>query len=372
MMMILKLVGIKYSRFLNKLSQQDADEFFQVVMAMASDDAECTYRSSNLSSNHNPLFTTSAALWFLLHDHHPYDMMFESTNQNQDSTFKEEKKDHNEFSSLKTLPEVSYPRSTQILLSSSLPSLTGWMGSVLKCATCQHTKPIQNTPFYELSVRPSSSTIHQCLQEFFNTECVDDVECHNCTMQAQIETHQQELESLNRVIKRRQQRYGLHQSHQYDGLLQECQSCEEHIHNLKSLDPDIDDNLIEKHNTLVNKSHAYKSLKISRLPPVLILHVQRNDYSAQLSTMVKSNKHVSFPQVLDISPFLATSTRDKTLYQLQSVVEHIGNASSGHYQTFRRCSKKNKWIRCSDETTEYVTWDCVKMVQAYMLFYEAL
>jgi len=182
----------------------------------------------------------------------------------------------------------------------------------------------------------------------------------------------QELQSLNRVIQRRQLRYGLHESHHYDGLLQERQSCVDKIHKLQSIDLDDDDKADEQRGQVMIKSHAYKSLFISRLPPVLILHIQRKYYNPKLSTMIKSTKHISFPQIIDVSPFLAATTNNKILYQLKSVVEHVGNASSGHYQTFRRCSENNKWIRCSDETIEYVTWERVKLVSAYMLFYEAL
>lgn len=366
---ILKVVGIKHPQFSSLLDQQDAQEFFQAVITIVSADAETCYSSLNLNPRYNPLFSTSSALWFLLHVPHPYDTMLASSSQTNETTFKEEKKDHDEACSIKMKQQPSHSRSIQILLSSTSPSFTGWTGSMLKCTTCKHTKAIQNTPFYDIPVLPSSSTITESLHHFFNTECITNVECYNCTIQAQIKTHNQELQSLNRVIKKRQLRYGSHESHHYDGLLQERQSCVDKIHKLQSIDPENDE---KQHGQVMIKSHAYKSLFISRLPPVLILHIQRKYYNPKLSNMIKSTKHISFPQIIDVSPFMAVSTNNKILYQLKSVVEHIGNANNGHYQTFRRCSENNKWIRCSDETIEYVTWDRVKLVQAYMLFYEAL
>jgi len=73
-------------------------------------------------------------------------------------------------------------------------------------------------------------------------------------------------------------------------------------------------------------------------------------------------------------------------YDLVSVVEHLGNANSGHYITYRRVvspppSHKSstsvdeeatspEWVVCSDGSVRNVTFSQVTSCAAYILFYE--
>ncbi|KAF9388501.1 hypothetical protein CPB97_000941 [Podila verticillata] len=75
---------------------------------------------------------------------------------------------------------------------------------------------------------------------------------------------------------------------------------------------------------------------------------------------------------------------DRILYRLRAVVVHLGSHNSGHFVTYRRIpsvsspsgqtsmvdESKSKWWRISDEDVQVVTWDTVKHMEAYMLFYE--
>uniref|UniRef100_A0A7S1GLI9 ubiquitinyl hydrolase 1 n=1 Tax=Cyclophora tenuis TaxID=216820 RepID=A0A7S1GLI9_CYCTE len=156
---------------------------------------------------------------------------------------------------------------------------------------------------------------------------------------------------------------------------------------------------------------------LTRLPTVLCFHIQRRYYDPIAETMTKTAQHVEFTEYLDANQFYHNdndndSNNDKTttgtatsssspnnsqqevsttttttssmdtpalvphrsspppLYKLQSVVEHCGNAYSGHYQTYRR-RNDNEWCLVSDQSVQLTSWQHVQSCQAYMLFYEA-
>ena len=104
--------------------------------------------------------------------------------------------------------------------------------------------------------------------------------------------------------------------------------------------------------------------------------------------MVKVTRHVQFDEILDLGAYCAygenSFENQQTLtnnggpnnaiipYKLMSVVEHLGNAFGGHYQTFRRVDpEQNDWVLISDESISARSWNDVRSCQAYMLFYVA-
>ena len=67
------------------------------------------------------------------------------------------------------------------------------------------------------------------------------------------------------------------------------------------------------------------------------------------------------------------TNRAPMLYQLMCVVEHTGNAFSGHYVSYRRdVSNPGKWLYISDHQVLPVSWEVVRGSQAYMLFYSRI
>ncbi|KAG2457166.1 UBP16 hydrolase, partial [Polypterus senegalus] len=111
----------------------------------------------------------------------------------------------------------------------------------------------------------------------------------------------------------------------------------------------------EKNNIYTN---AQKQMLISVAPPVLTLHIKRFQQTGY--GICKENRHVQFPQILDLAPFCTVGckkenqrqstvvlsnshgkflfknvTGDKqVLYSLYGVVEHSGTMRSGHYTAF--------------------------------------
>ncbi|KAF0314545.1 Ubiquitin carboxyl-terminal hydrolase 8 [Amphibalanus amphitrite] len=88
---------------------------------------------------------------------------------------------------------------------------------------------------------------------------------------------------------------------------------------------------------------ATKRLDIWRIPPVLIIHVQRfyND-----GAWKKNQSSVLFPlKNLDVSPHLAIKDAHQQhhRYHLYGVVNHFGSMDSGHYTAFCRAPNTDRW-----------------------------
>ncbi|KAJ9099815.1 hypothetical protein QFC21_003815 [Naganishia friedmannii] len=123
-----------------------------------------------------------------------------------------------------------------------------------------------------------------------------------------------------------------------------------------------------RHSTHYVLRRAFKRYMIARAPPVLVFHFKRfrppsktsNMYASSFASLKKSDEFISFPDLLDLSPFIAPSRGDYKIsigpdgigrapymehasgdlgpeltpmrYKLYSVVVHVGaSAISGHY-----------------------------------------
>uniref|UniRef100_A0A8D0L7L3 Ubiquitin carboxyl-terminal hydrolase 16 n=1 Tax=Sphenodon punctatus TaxID=8508 RepID=A0A8D0L7L3_SPHPU len=155
--------------------------------------------------------------------------------------------------------------------------------------------------------------------------------------------------------------------------------------------------------TTGKKKHVYtnakKQMLISLAPPILTLHLKRFQQTG--FNLQKVNKHIKFPEVIDLAPFCTTKCKNvaegntRVPYSLYGVVEHSGTMRSGHYtayvkmrpannhlsdlvlhgkisQTSENESSKGQWFHISDTHVQAVPLSKVLNSQAYLLFYEQL
>lgn len=155
-----------------------------------------------------------------------------------------------------------------------------------------------------------------------------------------------------------------------------------------------------------------KQIMISRPPRILALHLNRSSYSASSWAPAKNNRHVLFPEYLDLGAFtlqgsISLDGREamnssrvqgpqpetgqeatvESVYRLAAIVVHYGSHSFGHYIAFKRIAEvdggfegvgengdaeKDGWLRVSDESVTRATIQQVKQENPYMLFYELL
>ncbi|KAF0898181.1 hypothetical protein E2562_001825 [Oryza meyeriana var. granulata] len=120
---------------------------------------------------------------------------------------------------------------------------------------------------------------------------------------------------------------------------------------------------------------AIQSRLISKLPPVLAIHLKRSLLTG------KVRGHVSFEEILDVGQFMDPSSEDKenSSYRLVGVIEHLGpSTSSGHWIAYVRPSQEqpdggsSSWYCASDTNVREVSLEEVLKCEAHLLFYERI
>ncbi|XP_043219713.1 ubiquitin carboxyl-terminal hydrolase 8-like [Amphibalanus amphitrite] len=117
---------------------------------------------------------------------------------------------------------------------------------------------------------------------------------------------------------------------------------------------------------------ATKRLDIWRLPPVLIIHIQRF-YNDGLWRKKQSN--VQFPlENLDMSPYVINKDARYRhhKYHLYGVVNHFGSMESGHYTAFCRAPNTGRWHKFDDHEVYQLNSGSVQSSAGYILFYSAI
>lgn len=108
---------------------------------------------------------------------------------------------------------------------------------------------------------------------------------------------------------------------------------------------------------------------IVRAPRLLCLLLSRLRWSPY-GHLLKDQRHVAFPLLLDIAPFMELAQSVPCLYRLQAVIAHLGPATSGHYVTLRRAGVSGSWLCCDDVSVRPLSQSDVLASCAYLLFYE--
>ncbi|GLU14689.1 hypothetical protein SLE2022_312440 [Rubroshorea leprosula] len=112
---------------------------------------------------------------------------------------------------------------------------------------------------------------------------------------------------------------------------------------------------------------ARKQLSIHEAPNILTIVLKR----FQEGRYGKINKCISFPELLDMVPFMTGTVDIPPLYLLYAVVVHLDtlNASfSGHYVSYVKDLQDN-WFRIDDTEVHPVSISQVMSEGAYILFY---
>ncbi|KAL9245686.1 hypothetical protein vseg_019309 [Gypsophila vaccaria] len=291
----------------------------------------------------------------------------------------------------------------------------GVLSSFLTCRTCSteilmdfdffHSLPLSLTSSGGVSV-PGRATLEDCIKRFLSPERVE-YSCSHCWHKAAIkyltliEGKQEEICKLRYCVE------------------QDICDCKK-LSSLQTL-------------PWSNRfSHTFKQLYIAHFPQILCLHLQRTSMNA-FGEVVKIQGHVSFPLILDLSPFMkyefgiqkrnvneskgpvtAVEVKDEPsktspqwcslqsgtdkvatndsvpsktqLYRLVSVVEHFGRAGSGHYTVYRgvraqieegdvdggRNVLPLQWFRISDSDVHHASEEDVLGADASLLFYERI
>lgn len=125
--------------------------------------------------------------------------------------------------------------------------------------------------------------------------------------------------------------------------------------------------------------HADVTLCLSKLPPVLTIHVLRFNIND------KRVGHVKFEENLDVGEYLDPRSADKddARYRLVGVIEHLGRTvTPGHFVAYVRGSRivseqklsssSSSWFQANDTRIRNISLDDVLKREAFLLFYEKI
>lgn len=102
-----------------------------------------------------------------------------------------------------------------------------------------------------------------------------------------------------------------------------------------------------------SKQDATRCVRLSQLPPVLNLQLNRFIFDMQTGRKKKLNSLVHFPEVLEMSHFLRQDKTESNTYYLTGVLMHVGaEASHGHYIAHILESATGQWFKFSDAHVE--------------------
>ncbi|CAB1354090.1 unnamed protein product [Coregonus sp. 'balchen'] len=102
-----------------------------------------------------------------------------------------------------------------------------------------------------------------------------------------------------------------------------------------------------------SKQNATRRIKLHSLPRVLNLQLMRFVFDRQTGHKKKLNTFISFPEQLDMGPFLEEKEDEKCVYELSAVLIHRGvSAYSGHYIAHVRDARTSDWYKFNDEEIE--------------------
>ena len=119
----------------------------------------------------------------------------------------------------------------------------------------------------------------------------------------------------------------------------------------------------------LDEAKLLNNTKIYSSPVILILIFNRGKG-------LQFNIKINFPEILDLSQVILNENKEKIIYELQSVVKHLGdNSSSGHFIAYCRSpipNFHNCWFCYNDETVVQTNnWNDIHDIgNTYILFYQ--
>ncbi|XP_074648440.1 ubiquitin carboxyl-terminal hydrolase 22-like [Tubulanus polymorphus] len=133
-----------------------------------------------------------------------------------------------------------------------------------------------------------------------------------------------------------------------------------------------------------NYQESTKQLTMKKLPVVACFHLKRFEHSTGFHKKIST--FVSFPDELDMTPFMSSSRNNnngytnqvimesasglssENKYSLFAVVNHSGTIECGHYTCYIRLHK-NQWFKCDDHLILKADVNEVLNSEGYLLFY---
>ena len=113
---------------------------------------------------------------------------------------------------------------------------------------------------------------------------------------------------------------------------------------------------------------AYKKFDIWKVPPVLMFHLKRFQYSTEIKG--KITKYVRYPLVnFNLAEYITGPQKHPPVYDLFAKMDHEGTLTQGHYSASCRNMKNQKWYYFADEHVVKLYPEDIQTPRTYILFY---
>jgi len=99
---------------------------------------------------------------------------------------------------------------------------------------------------------------------------------------------------------------------------------------------------------------AFQTQSITRLPPILALHLCRFRYNPSTNSIIEIKSNFDCPFDLNMEKYCDECDDQEKNYQLYGIVAHSGNPLFGHYTSFVRPGLCEQWIQFNDGTTKLI------------------
>lgn len=288
-------------------SQQDAQEFLQIVTERLSDEYHAGVRARQRAQGlvESPLNART----------------LEADKQSDDRSEQLHDKGNTEMSvrvqdgSEEGLPVIIDNKLKEIDHEYGFP-FQGEMESQIECQSCQYQYKPNKTSFVNLTLQvpqKSSTTLSSCFDGLLKTEYIDDFRCDRCCLQHALDaklsqktraTSEEDLKRLEVEIERIR-----------DALQTDPEQMLEGI----DLAPA----------EIAPKRRIARHMRITVFPKIIAIHLSRSIFDKSSST--KNAAKVAFPERLALGGIL-----NQKWFKLLAIVCHKGSHNSGHYESFRR------------------------------------
>ncbi|OQR89819.1 hypothetical protein ACHHYP_06026, partial [Achlya hypogyna] len=104
-----------------------------------------------------------------------------------------------------------------------------------------------------------------------------------------------------------------------------------------------------------------KQALLNRLPPYLLVHLNRFTLNYHTFMTEKVNAPFSFPLQLNVAPYVVEEGGGRCDYTLVGIVVHSGTAQSGHYYSYVQTAPEH-WIECNDTVVR--SWHLPSQLEA--------
>ncbi|XP_043955559.1 ubiquitin carboxyl-terminal hydrolase 47 isoform X2 [Gambusia affinis] len=108
------------------------------------------------------------------------------------------------------------------------------------------------------------------------------------------------------------------------------------------------------------KCDARKGLRFLHFPYLLTLQLKRFDFDYTTMHRIKLNDRMTFPEELDMSPFIDVEDESLLTFELFSVMVHSGSAAGGHYYAYIKSFSDGQWYSFNDQHVSKITQDDIR------------